>query len=212
MGRCANNLGILANLRGDHSAAIASFTRALAAFERAGLVRGTAETLHNMGISYRDNGDYAQALEHADRAVQTATETGDQVLIGQAWSGRAETRARSGDVRLARREAETALVLHRKINDLIGEMEDLRILALTLSTDDDLAGAERTLRDVIDRAESLERPLLVANARRDLAHLLQRQGRHEERKEVAQRARTQFVELGAMGQARCLNDLIDPRG
>ncbi len=212
MGRCANNLGILANLRGDHPAAIASFIRALAAFERAGLVRGTAETLNNMGISYRDNGDYTQALEHADRAVQTATETGDLVLIGQSWSGRAETRARSGDARLARQEAETALDLHRKIDDSIGEMEDLRILALTLSMDGDLAGAERVLRDVIERSESFVRPLLVAHTQRDLAYVLQSQGRHDEMSEVARRAQAQFVELGAMGQARCLDGLINHRG
>jgi tetratricopeptide (TPR) repeat protein len=212
MGRCANNLGILASLRGDHRAAIASFTRALAVFEQAGLVQGTAEALHNLGISYRDLGDYARALEHADRAVQTATEAGDLVLVGQAWAGRAETRARSGDARLARREAETALSTHQQLGDAIGEMDDLRILALTLGSDGDLASAERTLHDVIDRAESLERPLLVANARRDLAHLLHRQGRYEEMGEVADQARAQFVALGAMGQARSLDELTSHRG
>ncbi len=185
LGRCANNLGILANLLGG------------------------ADT--NMGISYRDHGDYTQALAQSDRAVHAASITGDPVLVGQAWAGRAEIRVRAGDAPLARREAETALTMHRKINDPIGEMEDLRILALTLNAGGERAGAERVLQDVIDRAEAFHRPLLAANAGRDLAHVLHEQERTDEMKEIAHQARARFVELGAMGEARRLDELIGHR-
>ena len=55
--RCFNNLGIIAFLRGNPKAALASYQPALAAYQRAGLSRGLAETHHNIGISRRELGD-----------------------------------------------------------------------------------------------------------------------------------------------------------
>src|SRR5206468_1337140 len=46
--RCFNNLGIIANLRGEWREALASYQLALAAYQQAGLARGMAETQHNI--------------------------------------------------------------------------------------------------------------------------------------------------------------------
>lgn len=211
MGRAANNLGVIANLRGDHPRAVASFTRALTSFEQAGSQRGVAETLNNMGISYRDHGDYHEALDHADRAVQAAESVGDPILTGQTWAGVAEVRVRAGDARLARRDAEAALALHREADHAIGQTEDLRILALTLIGTGDQEGAERMLRDVIGEAEHYGRPLLAANAGRDLAQLLAEQGRWDETRDVARTARAQFNQLGAVAEVKALDGLLARR-
>ena len=48
--------------RGSPTAALASYQPALAAYQRAGLLRGLAETHHNIGISQRHLGDFARAL------------------------------------------------------------------------------------------------------------------------------------------------------
>jgi hypothetical protein len=77
-----------------------------------------------------------------------------------------------------------------------------------LAASERLEEAERILRDVIDRAEQHGRPLLVAQAGRDLAHVLERRGQPRAAIEVACVARARFRTLGADVQIRRLDRLI----
>src|SRR5438445_10176780 len=72
LGRCANNLGIIANMQGDYGRAVGAYTRAIAAYQAAGFHRGIAESRHNLGITYREQGRLDHALEAADAAVRDA--------------------------------------------------------------------------------------------------------------------------------------------
>src|SRR5690349_10373847 len=99
--RCHNNLGIVANLRGEPQVALASYQLALAAYQQAGLVRGVAETHHNIGISWRDLGDYRRGGAAADEALRLAERVEDESLATQALVGRAELHLREGDADLA---------------------------------------------------------------------------------------------------------------
>ncbi len=93
--RCLNNLGVIASLRGDPQTALANYHLALAAYQQAGLVRGIAETHHNIAISWRERGDYARALVAAEQAVRVAMQVNDDSLLGLALTGRARARARN---------------------------------------------------------------------------------------------------------------------
>src|SRR5712692_808167 len=94
--RCFNNLGIIAFLRGDPASALASYRLALAAYQQAGVIRGVAETHHNMSISWRELRDNGRALGAADQAVRLASEVRDDSLIGLALTGRAEVHLAMG--------------------------------------------------------------------------------------------------------------------
>lgn len=207
VGRCSNNLGIIAHLRGEHGKAVSWYRLALAAYQLAGLARGIAETHHNLAMTHLETRDLKQALEEADRAVQEAEKTGDPGLVALTLAGRAEVRAMTGDAAFAHREVYRALVLHRQVGDLVGEAQDLRILAVIVAGGADAAEAERILREVIARSESLGRPHLGATARRDLAQLLKRTGRLEEAREIAQAAKTLFDQVGAVGESCKLGEL-----
>ncbi len=208
VGRCSNNLGIIASLRGDHGRAVGSYTLALAAFQQAGLHAGVAETLHNLAIAYRDQGELEQAVQAADRAVHEATEAGDLRLVALTQGGRAEIRLLAGDAAVARREVEHAIATHREVGDIMGEAEDLRVLGCALAALGNEGEAERTLRNVIERAEAFGRPLLAALAERDLARLfLTKPAREEEASDLARRARTRFIKLGAQAEVRSLDQL-----
>src|SRR5438105_110997 len=65
VGRCANNLGIIANMQGDYARAVGAYTRAIAAYEQARYHRGIAESRHNLGITYREQGRLDHALQAA---------------------------------------------------------------------------------------------------------------------------------------------------
>src|SRR2546430_17581463 len=71
--RCLNNLGIIATLTGDPEAALASYQLSLAAYQQAGLVRGMAETHHNIGISRQERRGYIRGLQAAGQAGGRAT-------------------------------------------------------------------------------------------------------------------------------------------
>ena len=209
VGRVANNLGAIAHLQGDYGGAVGAHVRAIAACQKAGYDRGVAESHHNLAIAYRERGQFDEAMEAADAAVQEAERLGDRQLKAQALAGRAEIRVARGEPELAIREAECALMAHRELNDAVREAEDLRILAVALGNAGKTDEAAAVLHEVIERATRHERPLLVATAQRDLAPLLARQGDGAAGRGVARAARATFERLGATAEIRKLDALLE---
>src|SRR5213593_2899520 len=207
-GRCANNLGIIANMQGDYVRAVGAYTRAIAAYQKANYERGIVETQHNLGISYREQGQLDKAMQAADTAVREAGRLGDRRLQAQAIAGRAEIRVACAEPELAIREAERALAMHHELGDAILETEDRRILAVALSIAGKTQDAVDMLREVIDRATEHKRPLLVAIAQRDLAHILALGGDVAAAKQLAQAARATFDRLGAKVEIEKLEALL----
>src|SRR5437879_2277388 len=72
VGRCGNHLGITATTRGDYGRAVGAYTRAIAAYQKAQYERGIVEAQHNLGISYREQGQLDRAMQAADTAVRDA--------------------------------------------------------------------------------------------------------------------------------------------
>ena len=207
VGRCANNLGVIANMQGDYARAVGAYTRAIAAYEQAGLHRGIAESRHNLGITYREQGRLDHALEAADAAVRDAEWLDDRAFKAQALAGRAEIRLAQGEPELAIQEAQEALAIHRKRNDGVLETEDLRILAVALGLAGRMRDAEEMLRAVIARATEHDRPLLAATAQRDLAGVLHRIGDRAAATATARAARATFDRLGAKAEVEKLDAL-----
>jgi tetratricopeptide (TPR) repeat protein len=213
VGRCANNLGIIANMQGDYGRAVGAYTRAIAAYQKACNERGIAEAQHNLGIAYREQGHLDDAMKAADVAVREAERLGDRQLEAQAVAGRAEIRTARGESEIAVREARRAVAVHRELQDGVRETEDLRILAVALGMTGNAPEAAAMLRDVIDRATVHDRPLLVAMAYRDLAHLLARGGDVAAAETAAQAARAKFERLGANVEIEKLDALLGaPQG
>jgi tetratricopeptide (TPR) repeat protein len=210
-GRCANNLGIIANMQGDYDRAVNAYTRALAAYQQAHCDRGVVESRHNLAITYRDRGQLDAALQAADAAVREADQLGDRRLTGQALAGRAEIQVARGEPDVAKRDAERALAVHRALQDLVLETEDLRILALALGMTGKTREAEAMLQTVIERATAHQRPLLIAAAQRDLAQLLVFEGSVAAAKEAALAARATFERLGARVEIDKLDALLAVR-
>ncbi len=208
VGRCANNLGIIANMQGDYRRAIAAYTRAIDAYQQARHARGVVESQHNLGISYREQGQLDHAMQAAEASMREAERLGDRALQAQALAGVAEIRVARGEPELAVRDAEHALAVHRQLKDTVLETEDLRILAVALGTAGKTRAAETMLRQVIDRATAQERPLLVASAQRDLAHLLALLGNVAAAKQLAQSAGATFDRLRAKAQSEKLEAVL----
>src|SRR5438128_8781979 len=174
VGRCSNNLGIISNLRGRHAEAIGSWKIALGAFDRAGIRQGVAECHHNLGITYREQGAFDRALAEADQAAGEAEAVGDRMLLALALRGRAEIRLCRGELEPARRDLDEVRAIRGSLPNPAAEAEELRVAASLLSAERQMAAAEGALRQVIERAEHLGRPQLLAEATRDLVVVLRR--------------------------------------
>ncbi len=204
VGRCSNNLGIVSNLRGRHAEAIGSWEMARAAFERAGWRQGVGECHHNLGITYREQGALDRALAEADRAVAEAEAAGDRTLWALVVRGRAEIHIVRRELEPARRELEQIRESRSHLPHPADEAEDARVVASLLVAQGQWAAAEGTLREVIERAEAHERPLLQAEAARDLSMVLRGAGRLAEAQTAARTAKAIFIRLGAEGELRNL--------
>src|SRR5438477_5702767 len=209
VGRCANNLGIIANMQGDYRRAVIAYTRAIAAYEQAHFGRGVAESRHNLGIVCRAQGRLDRALETAQLAINEARALGDQQLTAQAVAGLAEIHVARGEGDRALAEVERAIATHRELKDPVREAEDLRIKAGALGLAGRRGEAETMLRDVIQRATEHGRPLLLAMAERDLALLLIQAGDVPAGKAAAQRARSSYQRLSARAEIDKLDDLLE---
>jgi tetratricopeptide (TPR) repeat protein len=208
VGRCSNNLGIIHNLRGQYAQAIGSYTMAIAAFQQAGLRNGIAWAHHNLAITYSEQRDFQRALEETDRAVAEARATDDRSLMALTLRGRAEVRILLRDIEIAAREVQLALQTHREMGDVVEEAQDLRILAAVQTARGENVEAERLLHNVIDSAEAQGRPQLVAEASRDLAHLLLAADRTSEAHDAARAARSFFDQLGAVAEIRKIDKVF----
>ena len=206
--RCLNNLGIIASLRGDAETALASYQLALAAYQQAGLVRGMAETHHNIGISWRERRDYMRALQAAEQAVRLATVAGDESLVGLAFTGRAEIHLLIGDDDLAAVELERAAGAYRRVNFAAGLPEVWRLQAAVARARSDLPGALRLLRQAAELATMQASAESLAAVERDLGAALQLAGDHSGAKAARQRALTLYQRLGAKKAAQDLAALI----
>jgi hypothetical protein len=140
--------------------------------------------------------------------VAAAERLGDRGLEAQAIAGVAEIHVARGEPERAVRQAERALAAHRELRDEVLEAEDLRVLAVAVGLAGRTQEAAALLRGVIDRATKHERPLLVANAQRDLANMLALEGEGAAAKQMAQAARATFERLGARVEIDKLDALL----
>src|SRR5438874_90773 len=203
-GRASNNLGIISHLRGRHAEAISSWEIAAAAHHRAGMQAGVADCLHNLANAYREQSALDKALAIADQAVPMAQTAGDETLFALTLRGRAQVRAARSEPDLARFDLDQVREIRSRLPDPVGEAEDLRVTAMVLVAENQVARAEKALREVIGRAELHSRPQLLADATRDLALVLRRAGKESEARAAAQEARGIFARIGAEGEIRKL--------
>jgi tetratricopeptide (TPR) repeat protein len=145
--RSCNNLASVAHLRGRPEEAVGLYRGALLGYQRLGDRRGTAETYHNLGLTYRQLADYDEAEKAVMQAVRHAESVGEPTLIALTSGGRAELRIDQGDAALALLELDRASRVAELAGDVIGVAELRRIRAVA-------AWRDRRFDDAMEEAEA----------------------------------------------------------
>jgi tetratricopeptide (TPR) repeat protein len=195
--RANNNLASALHLRGRPDEALGLYRGALLAYQRLGDRRGAAESYHNLGLIFRQLGDWRNAEDATDNALRHAELVGEQGLLALATTGRAELMVERDQLGQASRELDRAEEWAEGAGDEIGVAEVLRVRALA-------ALRAREYGHAFDRAEraraaALERgtALLAAECAAISALALRAQGRRNEALARKSQAEHGFRALGA---------------
>lgn len=195
--RANNNLASALHLRGRPDEALGLYRGALLAYQRLGDRRGAAESYHNLGLIYRQLGDWRNAEDATDNAMRHAELVGERGLLALATTGRAELLVERDQLDLAWRELDRAEEWAEAAGDEIGTVEVLRVRALAALRARDYGPAFEQAETA--RAAAIERgtALLAAECAAISALALRAQGRRNEAMARKTQAEDGFRGLGA---------------
>ncbi len=200
LARISQNLGIVANIRGNHAAAEGYYRRSLVAYESLADARGSAIARHNLGMVAADRGDHLEALAHFEASASLAHTSGDEHLGALCRVNYAEVLLTLGRGSEARRAAEHA---QRTLESLEAHFDApyvQRVLALCDRADGLLRRAESRLLRARELARVADARLIEAEVARDLARVYAASGRPGEAQIAFKEATLAFAEMGAAGE------------
>jgi tetratricopeptide (TPR) repeat protein len=201
LARVAQNLGVVATIRGDRPSAALYYRRALVAYDELGDAHGKALAHHNLGMLAADAERWPEADSHFVACLGVARAVGDAHLEALCRVNRAEVQLAQGDIAAARAGVETA----RWIVDMTGKKSDLpdieRVLALCDRAEGKLDQAEGRLQQARAMALQLGAPLTAAEAAQELGRVYRAMSRAGEARYYFELAVRGFTELGAESDA-----------
>ncbi|HEY0038436.1 MAG TPA: HD domain-containing phosphohydrolase, partial [Longimicrobium sp.] len=196
IGETEQNLGILANIRGDHDEALQRYQSALLHLERAGSVRGRISSLNNLGMLHVDLQQLEQADEYFQRALQICEEVGDVVHAGVVHINRAELFLVRGELDRARASCDEGFEIFSRLDDERRQAEALKFYGVIYRESGKLHLATIHLQRAVEIARN-DNPLLEAETQREMARVLRLQGRNRQALEALNRSHALFTSLQA---------------
>ncbi len=205
-GRIEQNLGILANIRGDHGEALAHYQQSLFAFQRTGDDHGCAIAYHNLGMVSADRAHWDEADEYFRRCLEITAAVGDVHLTGLGLLNRSEVQLARQRYADAKSDAEAALRIFDRLGTRLDKADAYKVIGRVYRETGQLALAEARLTAAIELAVSTDSALSEAEASRELALLYQAMGRNQDALRFLSAAHRLFGRLDAR------LDLVDVAG
>jgi putative nucleotidyltransferase with HDIG domain len=196
-GRIEQNLGILANIRGDHREAMDHYQRALEGFDASADQKGRAIAHHNLGMVSADRQRWEAADEHFRRSLEISREVGDVHLEGLGLLNHSEVHVARQRFEEARASAEQALAIFDRLGARLDKADAYKVLGVIFRETGRYTLAESRLQSAIEQAVSTGSVLSEAEASRELARLYQTTGRNQEALQLLNAAHRLFSRLDA---------------
>ncbi|MCU0620062.1 MAG: tetratricopeptide repeat protein [Gemmatimonadales bacterium] len=210
--RASNNVASVAHLRGEPERALGLYREALQGYQRLGDRRGTAETWHNLGLSFRQLAAWHEAESATVESLRHAELVGEGSLLALAVMGRAELELERGHLEVAERTLDRAATLAEQSGDEIGTVEVLRLRALLALRLGDHARAAATAEHGRHVADTMGAALVAAECTAVEALARQRMQETARAEALRDAALAGFARLGAVGlTSRLLQDWAMPR-
>jgi tetratricopeptide (TPR) repeat protein len=211
LARAINNLGLIANVRGQHAEALALFRMAIPSYQRLGQPRGLAETYHNLAITFRHLAD----LEHAEdcewRAIEFARQASNDRLVAMAEIGLGELQLLRGDAALAEARARRGAATFERIGDAQFEADALRLAGVAATALAKYDSAAEALDRAVSLASGRGYALVEGESRQARAQLALARGDTASARTDASAALEIFERLGSASEAWALREWIATR-
>jgi len=195
--RIEQNLGILANVRGDHTAAAAHYRLALEGFELSGDQKGRAISFHNLGMVCADRQRWEEADLHFRESLAITRVTGDVHLEGLCLLNHSEVHVARQRYEEARSNAEQALAIFDRLGARLDKADAYKVLGVVYRETGRFTLAESRLQSAIEQAVATGSVLSEAEASRELARLYQGMGRNQDALQLLNAAHRLFSRLDA---------------
>jgi putative nucleotidyltransferase with HDIG domain len=192
------NLGTVANIRGNLEEARRRYVACLNGYRMLGLEGPVTQVLNNLGMLYTDLRDWRLAEASFADAVRVADASGDLNARLRAEANRVELYISRGRHRKARRLARRLLSSHTADDgQWVGEIhKHLGVVARSMG---DHAEAERCFRNAMRHAHRRQDPLLLAD-HRELAVVFHATRRGRETLQSLNEAHALFARLSATSE------------
>ena len=195
--RAEQNLGILANIRGELDVATAHYERSLDGYRAAGDEHGCALGYHNLGMVAADRARLEEADGYFAESLAIAERVGDVYLQGLCLVNHAEVHIQRQQFEEGRRKAEGALALFDQLGDRGAKADAYRMIGMVYRETGRGALAESRLKSSIELAVGAGSALSEAESSRELAILYQAMGRNQEALTLLDRSYRLFQRLDA---------------
>jgi putative nucleotidyltransferase with HDIG domain len=196
-GRIEQNLGIIANIRGEWQEAQRHYRASLDAFLVGRNAKGCGIAYHNLGMIYADRREWDQAEWYFTLGLELARSINDRYLQGLCLLNNAEVHLVKRRLREAAADADDALRIFQTLGSKVDVAEAQRQLGMIHAESGRPDEAERLLSAALDLAVATRAPLVEAECCRALALLYRAQNRNRETLVLLNRAYTLFRRLDA---------------
>jgi putative nucleotidyltransferase with HDIG domain len=196
-GRIEQNLGILANIQGDHVEAMAHYQRSLEGFDASADQKGRAIAHHNLGMVSADRRLWEEADQHFRQSLEITRAVGDVHLEGLCLLNHSEVHVARQRFEEARTNAEQALAIFDRLGARLDKADAYKVLGVVFRETGRFTLAESRLQAAIEQAVSTGSVLSEAEASRELARLYQTTGRNQEALQLLNAAHRLFARLDA---------------
>ncbi len=195
--RIEQNLGIVANVRGDRGVARWHYLRSLRAYRRARDRRGCAIALHNLGMLSADRARWRKAERQFDRTRELAREAGDAHLEALALLNSADVKLAVGQPDVAELRARESLRIFEQLGSTVDLADVWKTLGLASRRMGRPGAAVTHLCTAIELAASTGNALTHAEATLALAEVHLECGRRRDAVAALGSAWRLFAVLGA---------------
>ncbi|MDR0786615.1 MAG: tetratricopeptide repeat protein [Gemmatimonadota bacterium] len=199
------NLGIRANINGDLDLALSHFERALSEYRRTNSDERIARVFNNLGMLHVDIGNLDDASVYLSDAHTLSRALNSLPIQGMVLTNQTELLVKRGNWSEAQAHCDQALKIANQIGDDAFKAELFRLYGVIHRHIGKLDLALTYIGQAIDLSISLQRPLIEADATRELALVLREQGRNREALASLNRARTLFSSLHARHRQADIN-------
>ena len=203
------NLGVAADVQCEWESAVVAFTRAIGSFEQIGESGWIARCRHNLGMTYRQLGQYTVALMNFDQALTGLTAYGARSEVLRCLGERALLFQFGGDHDAAAKLAASALMEATSIADYPSVAELLRVNGIIKRASEDVEVARGLFVRGLRLARRQGSAMLEAELLEEIAMCEVVRQRPRSAEIALERAARIFVGIGAAMRARAAQKRFD---